>query len=295
MNLRQLDAILVLSQVLNFNRAAEKLHVTQPSLTYSIQTAEEELGFKLFMRSGKGAVLTPAGLAFTRSLTGLREDYKKAVEHAQNISSMYRDHLSIGLPFRSAIYFLPLAIEKFNHSHPEILVEPRFLPLSDYDSFLRGDTTMIFARKEDMQRVPNVKVHPLYQSHIYLITERNDPLATKNLIKPDDLIGRTLMVGGGSQPELIAVQNRVLQQLHLSHFNSNDLETTLTNVASHKGICLAPGFLNNHLNEFAWTPFDCQESISCVVCSHANDNRRIVTDFVRLLQDLYQAHPQLAT
>ncbi len=295
MNLRQLDAILELSSVLNFNRAAENLHITQPALTYSIQTAEDELGFKLFMRSGKGATLTPAGQKFVVSLSNLRSEYKKAVEQAENISCMYSDHLSVGLPFRSAIYFLPIAIEKFEKSHPGILVEPNFLPLSNYDSFLKGDTTMIFARKEDMQRVPNVKIHPLYQSHIYLITERNDPLAAKNIVTTADLKGRTLMVGGGSQPELIAVQNKVLQEMHLNHFNSNDPQTTLTNIAAHKGVCLAPGFLNDHLNEFAWIPFDCKETISCVICTHSHDNRRFVRDFVYLLQEMYSSHPQLAT
>ena len=96
------------------------------------------------------------------------------------------------------------------------------------------------------------------------------------------------MVGGGSQPELRAVQQRVIQNLNLPHFNSNDYETTLTNIAAHKGICLAPGFLNDHNGEFAWTPFDCEEKISCVVCTHSDNKNESVLNFVQILQDFYK-------
>jgi DNA-binding transcriptional LysR family regulator len=159
------------------------------------------------------------------------------------------------------------------------------------DRFLRGEQDMVFAREEDMKRIPDIKTHPLFKSRIYLISETTDPLAQKDKIVIDDLAGRTLMVGGGSQSELRAVQQRVLQKLHLAHFNSNDHDTTLTNVASHKGICLAPGFLNDHNGEFAWTPFDCKETISCVLCTHASDRRELVSNFIRTLQRYYKTRP----
>jgi hypothetical protein len=41
-------------------------------------------------------------------------------------------------------------------------------------------------------------VHELFKSHIYLITDKGDPLASKNIITDEDIYGRTLMVGGGS-------------------------------------------------------------------------------------------------
>ena len=143
-----------------------------------------------------------------------------------------------------------------------------------------------------MKRIPDLHIHRLFRSRIYLISETEDPLAQKETVLLDDLAGRTLMVGGGSPPELRAVQNRVLQKLRLENFNSNDHDTTLTNVASHKGICLAPGFLNDHNGEFAWTLFDCKESISCVVCTHASDTRQLVADFIRILQNCYAQHPE---
>ena len=102
-----------------------------------------------------------------------------------------------------------------------------------------------------------------------------------------DLAGRTLMVGGGSPIALQKVQQRVIHNIQISYFNSADHDTTLTNVAANLGICLAPGFLNDHNPDYAWTPFDCEETISCVLCTHKDDARKAVRDFVKLLREHY--------
>lgn len=295
MNFKQIDYILELAKTCNFNRAAENLFITQPSLTYQIKAAEEELGFLIFYRSGKGAMLTPAGQQFCNALLNIREKFKFAVEQAQNINRRYIKNLTVGLPMRSAIYFLPQAIEKFESTYKGISVTPVFLPLERYEKFLSGELDIIFAREQDMKHTPNIKIHRLFKSKIYLITEKKDPLAKKEKICAEDLQGRILMIGGGSQPELRAVQNRVIQKLKIEHFNSNDRATTLTNIAAHKGICLAPGFLNDHNDEFAWTLFDCEENISCVVCTHSDNKNDAALNFVQILKSFYEQNPNFPT
>ena len=95
------------------------------------------------------------------------------------------------------------------------------------------------------------------------------------------------MVGGGSPPALKAVQHRLIASGKINFFNSADHDTTLTNVAAGRGVCLAPGFLNDHSGQFAWTPFDCRESFSCVLCTHKNDARDGVNEFIEVLKGLY--------
>ncbi len=295
MNFKQIDYILELVKTCNFNRAAENLFITQPSLTYQIKSIEDEVGFKIFYRSGKGATLTPAGEQFCKALKNVRDELKFAIEQGQNFSRRYQKNISIGLPMRSAIYFLPQAIEIFESTYSGVSITPEFVQLEHYEKFLRGELDIIFAREQDMKHTPNIKIHRLFKSKIYLITEKNDPLAQKDKISPEDLQGRVLMVGGGSQPELRAVQNRIIQNFKIEHFNSNDRETTLTNIAAHKGICLAPGFLNDHNGEFAWTPFDCEENISCVVCTHSDNRNELVLKFVQLLKNFYEQNPTFPT
>ena len=146
----------------------------------------------------------------------------------------------------------------------------------------------LFALKEQTKQIPRIHVLELFESHIYLISQRDDELASKNLLTEEDIYGRTLMVGGGSPPALKAVQHRLMTSGKIEYFNSADHDTTLTNVAAGRGICLAPGFLNDHSGQFAWTPFDCKESFSCVLCTHKNDSREGLSLFIKLLQTLYQ-------
>ena len=56
---------------------------------------------------------------------------------------------------------------------------------------------------------------------------------------------------------------------------------------SGRGVCLAPGFLNDHSGQFAWIPFDCEERFSCVLCTHREDGRASLTAFLSLLKKLY--------
>lgn len=287
MNTKQIDYVLEIAKTKNFNRAAENLFISQPALTYQIKLVEDEVRFSIFERSVKGAILTPAGEQFCTTLRNIKLELKRAIEQGQNFSSRYHTNISIGLPMRSALYFLPEAITTFEAKHEGISITPHFLQLSDPSSFLKGEEDILFSMEVDVKRIPDIKLHKLFESKIYLITEKSDYLAQKKIIEMEDLKNRTLMVGGGSPPELQIVQQRVIEMLNIPYFNSNDHETTLTNVATHKGICLAPGFLNDHYEEFAWIPFDCSETVNCVLCTHESEQRKSIYEFVELLQKIY--------
>ena len=248
MTTKQIDYCIEVAHTLNFSRAADNLFVSQPTFSYQIRLLEEEIGFTIFERNGKGAALTPAGAQFVTFLTSMREDLKRAIEQGQNFSAKYKDSISISL---------------------------------------RNEVDILFALKEQTRQIPGIHVHDLFESHIYLIAQRDDPLAAKNLITQEDLYGRTLMVGGGSPQALKAVQHRLIATGQIDYFNSADHDTTLTNVAAGRGVCLAPGFLNDHSGQFAWIPFDCRESFSCVLCTHRDDNRPSLKTFLNILMRLY--------
>ena len=288
MTTKQIDYCIELAHTLNFSRAADRMFVSQPTFSYQIRLLEEEVGFAIFERSGKGASLTPAGSQFVSFLAGMREDLKRAIEQGQNFSAKYRDSISISMMVRQTLYFLPEAMRLFAQTNPEVQITPIFQYENGVESFLRNETDILFALKEQTGQIPGLRVHELFESHIYLIAQRDDPLTEKNRIFEEDLYGRTLMVGGGSPPALRAVQHRLISSGRVDYFNSADHDTTLTNVAAGKGICLAPGFLNDHSGQFAWIPFDCKESFSCVLCTHREDNRPSVKSFLAVLKQLYE-------
>lgn len=288
MTTKQIDYCIALARTLNFSRAAEQMFVSQPTFSYQIRLLEEEIGFTLFERSGKGAALTPAGAQFVSFLSGMREELKRAVEQGQNFSAKYQDSISVSLMVRQAVYFLPEAMRLFAEARPDVQITPKFQYENGMDGFLKDETDLLFSLKEHTRHIPGIVVHELFTSHIYLIARRDDPLAEKYRIAESDLYGRTLMVGGGSPAALRTVQRRLLATGRIGWFNSPDHDTTLTNVAAGRGVCLAPGFLNDHSGQFAWIPFDCRESFSCVLCAHKNDNRPSVGVFLDILKKLYR-------
>ena len=287
MTTKQIDYCIELAHTLNFSRAAENLFVSQPTFSYQIRLLEEEIGFALFERSGKGAALTPAGAQFVSFLANMREDLKRAIQQGQNFSAKYKDSISIGLMVWQALYFLPEAMRLFSETNPDVQITPVFQYENGVEAFLRNEMDILFALKEQTRQIPGIAVHDLFESRIYLIAQRNDPLAAKNLIHEEDLYGRTLMVGGGSPAALRAVQHRLISTGKIQYFNSPDHDTTRINVAAGRGICLAPGFLNDHSGQFAWIPFDCEEHFSCVLCTHKEDGRASLASFLKVLKKLY--------
>ena len=287
MTTKQIDYCIELAHTLNFSRAAENLFVSQPTFSYQIRLLEEEIGFTLFERSGKGAALTPAGAQFVSFLANMREDLKRAIQQGQNFSAKYKDSISIGLMVWQALYFLPEAMRLFSETNPDVQITPVFQYENGVEAFLRNEMDILFALKEQTRQIPGIAVHDLFESRIYLIAQRNDPLAAKNLIHEEDLYGCTLMVGGGSPAALRAVQHRLISTGKIQYFNSPDHDTTRINVAAGRGICLAPGFLNDHSGQFAWIPFDCEEHFSCVLCTHKEDGRASLASFLKVLKKLY--------
>jgi DNA-binding transcriptional LysR family regulator len=288
MTTKQIDYCIELARTLSFSRAAENLFVSQPTFSYQVKLLEDEIGFKIFERNGKGAALTPAGAQFVTYLSGMREDMKRAIEQGQNFSARYTDNISVSMMVRQAIYFLPEAIRIFEKEQPGVQVTPLFQYDNGVECFLKEQSDVLFALIEQTKHIPGINIHKLFDSGIYLIADKNDPLAKKNIITDEDIYGRTLMVGGGSPAALRNVQQKLISSGKIEYFNSPDHDSTYVNIASGKGICLAPGFLNDHSGQFAWIPYDCTECFHCVLCTHKTDSRESLTAFIKTLQKLYK-------
>ena len=78
MEMRQLRYFTVLAQELSFTRAAHKLHVSQPPLSFQIASLEEELGTRLFDRTSRSVQLSAAGAAFLPHARAVLERLEQA-------------------------------------------------------------------------------------------------------------------------------------------------------------------------------------------------------------------------
>src|SRR3954469_4140487 len=89
MEMHQLRYFVAVAETANFTRAAERSHVSQPSLSQQISKLEAEVGHKLFHRLGRKAVLTEAGTAFL-------ERSRRILFEVENAAKELGDHPSLG-------------------------------------------------------------------------------------------------------------------------------------------------------------------------------------------------------
>ena len=73
---------------------------------------------------------------------------------------------------RQAIAFLPEAMRLFAETHPQVQIAPVFQYENGVESFLRHEVDILFALKEQTRQIPNIRVHDLFESRIYLIARR---------------------------------------------------------------------------------------------------------------------------
>ena len=120
MNLRQLQHFAVLSEVLNFRKAAEKLNIVQPALSASIQKLEDEFGAALFERSTRRISITPAGQAALPEIRKALLSIERARRNAAAALSGRFGHLSVGFVGSASLALLPVSVREFRTKYPEV-------------------------------------------------------------------------------------------------------------------------------------------------------------------------------
>ena len=120
MELRQLRYFTVLAEELNFTRAAQRLHISQPPLSAQIASLEADLGVQLFVRSSRRVALTPAGASFLRDARTVQGRLKEAVQRAQNIHAGLAGSVELGLSGSHFLGPLPELIGLLARRYPEV-------------------------------------------------------------------------------------------------------------------------------------------------------------------------------
>jgi len=119
MDFKQVEAFVFVAKYKSFSRAADKLLLSQPTVSTHINTLEDNLGVKLFDRLSKEVVLTEAGQLFFPYAVDMMDLRERSHESVKEFLNEISGNLRIGASTIIAEYILPEVIKNFKESYPK--------------------------------------------------------------------------------------------------------------------------------------------------------------------------------
>lgn len=179
MKLRQLQYIHeVVHRNLNISAAADALYTSQSGVSKQIQALEDELGVRIFERSGKSiAHLTPAGERILEATERLLEEARNIRAIAAEHAGQERGHLAVATTQTQAKYALPRVIRRFRARYPNVSLHMhQGTPLQIAELAARGEADFAIAT-EAMEHFEDLVMMPCYRWNRCVVVPTDHPLA----------------------------------------------------------------------------------------------------------------------
>ncbi len=191
--LRQLEYLVAVADHLNFRRAAEACHVSQPALSTQIQQLEALLGVTLFERDRRRVVTTDAGLAAAARARHILARVDDLTESSGGFRRPLTGRLRLGVIPSIAPYLLPRVLPGVRARHPDL----RLLLREDttervIDALQDGHLDLVLLALE--APLGDVHRHALFEDPFMLAVHREHPLARRKRVAESDLAGASVML-----------------------------------------------------------------------------------------------------
>ena len=170
----------------SFTRAAQKLYVSQPSVSKMVRNLEIELGVTLFDRSGKQVTLTDAGEIILRQAQNMIKSFENLTMELDDLVHLKTGSIHIGLPPMVGSRFFPKIIQAFHQEYPNIrmqLVENGAVKVEKdvLDGVLDLGVVILPVKEELLHAFSFVK------ENLMLLTHKDHPLSKQQSVKLVDL------------------------------------------------------------------------------------------------------------
>ncbi|GIO55207.1 MULTISPECIES: LysR family transcriptional regulator [Paenibacillus] len=250
MELRQLQYALQIAQERNFSRAAEKLHIAQPSLSQQLSKLEKELGVLLFQRNTSTVELTHAGASFMEQAQKIIDAVELLRQEMADISQLKSGKVVIGSMPITGAHLLPHVLPTFKRQYPDIeitLLEDSSMNLEKLTAGGKSDLSLLSLPLQE----PSLTYEVIGEEKIDLAVPESHPLAARAKagkpvpVRIDELSGESFIVlkkGQGFRK----ITFDLCQQAGFEPkvvFESNNMETIQSLVATGMGITLVPRFI----------------------------------------------------
>lgn len=176
MEIKQLEYFLAVCEELHFTRAAEKIRISQPSLSQQIRNLEYEVGTPLFDRIGKKIALTEAGKILKHHSLRIFHELNQSKNAIDELHGLDRGLLSVGCLYTVERYIIAPAVINFHKDFPNVELSIKGLPTNQIREGLlmnNLDLGIMFLPPED----PELESIPLFMEELCLVVPEKSKYA----------------------------------------------------------------------------------------------------------------------
>ncbi|HMD31263.1 MAG TPA: LysR substrate-binding domain-containing protein, partial [Candidatus Acidoferrales bacterium] len=243
MELRQLRYFCAIAETGSFSRAAQQVHVSQPSLSQQIRKLEDEFGARLFDRLGRSVRLTELGQAFLPRARAVLRDLEAARGEVNERKAATDGPVCVGVIPTIAPYFLPPLLAVFLRKYPRVrlTVVEEITPML-LERLRAGSVDVAVVALPLNVRGSEFEAVPLAVENLFAVLPRGHALAGRRKISLDDLHDEPfLLLRDGHCFRETAVAACKRARLHPQIvFETGQFSSILSMVSAGLGVSIVP-------------------------------------------------------
>jgi len=258
MELRQIEYFCMVGKLHSFTRAAEQLHISQPSITQAVRKLEEKIDVQLFDRSKKKAVLTIEGQAFLVRMEKILEDCREAVQEAKDFKTWRKGTIKVGVPPMIGSYLFPNIFSSFKNEYPglQLMAYEETSSLETASKLENGELDLAIIILPENSKTLNTLV--IIPEQLVLCMHPDHPLSQQQCVRFDQLKNEQFILLHERSYQHQVVISRCLRQ----HFMPktigclNQIRTIKGLIANGSGISLLMKMVVQDDPQIAVVPLD---------------------------------------
>ncbi|MBB3262066.1 LysR family cyn operon transcriptional activator [Paraburkholderia bannensis] len=194
MLLRHIRYFLAVAEHRNFTRAAEALHISQPTLSQQIRQLEDALRVQLLDRSGRTIQLTDAGAAYVRYAQRALQDLEAGKRAIHDVQELSRGSLRLAMTPTFTAYLIGPLLEKYNRRYPNITLNILEMPQDRMEALLNEDALDVGIAFKDTHP-PDIETRVLFVEALGMVVGKSHPHAKKRgALKCREFASETLVL-----------------------------------------------------------------------------------------------------
>lgn len=263
MTIIQLKCFVAAAKRLNFAKAAQDLYITQPAVSQHIHSLEEELGVKLFIRTGKNIVLSSAGELFLPDTADILNRLEQSTRRLAKLEES--ELLNVGYSYQLVYPGLKDILRQYHEKMPNVQLNLHYSTINTVQKQLSDKLIdVVFAPRNYMPMIADWQFKRIRRCEMFCIVSKDHRFSTKSSVSFEDLKGEHLiMLNDSSSPPAMSKVLRSIRELTpdiIIHY-SDSAALTVPMVAAGIGIAIMPDYVITDKSSITAVPFEMSENI----------------------------------